>query len=133
LPIEPRRGALLFGRFAILMIDEHSRFGNAIPERLPAPDLDALVQGRRDEFGPAAYCIEVFHDYGRIVEAAAIIQHERRDFSERVQLRYSRAGRRRPLYDEFVRYGFFRHHDAYLARKRTRISAEHFHMLSIPF
>src|SRR5215813_9426813 len=43
LPLEPRRRALLLGRLPVLVVDQHRCIRDAVSERLPALDLDALV------------------------------------------------------------------------------------------
>ena len=93
LALEPRGGTLLVRRLAVLVVDQHGRFRDPVSQRFPALDLDAFIEGVGYEFRPGCRCVEVLHDHRRVVERAAVVEHQRRHLAERVELRHTAGGR----------------------------------------
>ena len=83
--------ALLLGRPRRFAHDRHRGVADAVGQRFPALDRDALPAGLRNQPRYRAYRVEVFDDHARVVERRAVVEHQHRHLAERIVRRHDRS------------------------------------------
>ena len=97
------------------------RVADAVGQRFPALDRDALPVGLRNEPRHRAHRVEVFDDHARVEQARAVVQHQHRHLAQRI-VRVDRIVRRptaRPR-QHLIFDLLFGERDAHLAHIGTR-------------
>ena len=112
-------GALL--RFGALSLEIHQRrrFANTVGQRLPALDLGTFPVRRRHQLVVRRYVVEILADYPRIEKHEVVIERERRNLAQRVEVGNVRFRRPRRIDLESAFDLLFRQHDPYFADERA--------------
>ncbi|MNT00679.1 hypothetical protein D3C72_1351190 [compost metagenome] len=103
----------------------------AVGQRLPAADFQALAPALRDQPADRRQGVDIFDDHARIEDRAAVFHDQARHFAERVELADPGLGRPDILFDELALDLFLRHHHAHLARVGTGPGCIQLHILPL--
>ncbi len=97
--LEPVGREVLLGllrvRAGLLAEPQHDRLHEAVAECLASQGRKARARIGREQLGSIVQRVEVLADHARIVERAAIVEHQRRDLVERVHRHHLGVRRRR--------------------------------------
>jgi hypothetical protein len=106
--------------------DRRCRVADAVGERFPLLDGDALARRLRDQPRHRAHEVDVLDDDARIVEMRAVVEDQHRQLAERVVRVQRVAGCPARRLDRLVLDLLFGEHDAHLARIRARRRSDQF-------
>src|SRR5882672_9634090 len=100
---------------------------HAVGKRFPAPHLDALARVGGNQPQQRRGAVEEGDDDARVEKGRAVVEHQHRHLSERIEIRRDRVGLPRIVDRELVLDLLLREHDADLARERTGERTDELH------
>ena len=84
LAIDPTLHALLGRTIAALIDQQQAGIENAVAQRLQPQRREARLRFARNDAAAAGEMIEIFQDHARVVIGGAVVEDQRRDFSDRI-------------------------------------------------